>query len=343
MSEKTAEDGKREFIDNVGSMQHVHSECSGLMSPIYDRFGVMEREDVPEWLARYVPGRAAPLSKFFSSRVVYYPGSRMDASAIAVFGLSGGAHCFLMVDYLMPESEIEEVLRDGWIDGYEVVSSVPVSRNRLFRAVPPSCHLTSEEQSDAAVRSRMFNPIAPYARFVVLQRIGGDERERFAVLFLCADGIATFDSVFCSKRAKNFFGMFLIDHGFGCNCDKFGHGGLMEKPAIRTGTFPEYIFAIVGSGCMWPGYEGLGEGISEGFYAKAGMDAKDKVTVCPMYVCGDQHRTMFFICGEEGEMDHGKCYGSVEELFAACKEQGVGIANLDEVMRFAGVTSRLRE
>ena len=66
--------------------------------------------------------------------------------------------------------------------------------------------------------------------------------KRIAILFLFADGIATYDALFCQSRNKTApFAVLLQDHGFGGNYDKFGRGGLMDKIARHAQIKPNYL------------------------------------------------------------------------------------------------------
>lgn len=41
-----------------------------------------QREDLPRWLARHRPGDRFVRQQFFSSRMVYYPGSGIDGHPV---------------------------------------------------------------------------------------------------------------------------------------------------------------------------------------------------------------------------------------------------------------------
>ena len=57
--------------------------------------------------------------------------------------------------------------------------------------------------------------------------------KRLAIIFLFADGIASYDALFCQSRNKcEPFGVLLQDHGFGGNYDKFGMGGINGKNSL---------------------------------------------------------------------------------------------------------------
>lgn len=223
-------------------------------------------ERVPAWLERYTGYSRSVLAEFFRSRMVYYPGARFDLDPLHVFGRSGSAHCFVLADYLMPDDELVEHLREEGFEGYHVYDSVLVSEQDMFAVVPPGrFHLQGEELETFAQESRRFDPIPPFARFVVFERDENRSEEtgprRLAVLFLAADGIATYDVMFASRPQADFFAILIQDHGFGCNWDHFGRGGFCEKIANRSGVYPPFILQYCCDEAfeLWDGYERVAE------------------------------------------------------------------------------------
>lgn len=218
-------------------------------------------EATPAWLKSYSKGQALPLAEFLHSRIVYYPGSAWDWHPIEVFGGSCSAHCFIYVDYLQPEDEVIGHLQgeDGLV-GYHVLESVRISEAELRRVTPWRRHfLTPEELRRAAEGTRDFrrdDAPAPYARLVVLERDSGraEGAERLAVLFLGADGHATFETVFANGNAPDLFGFLLQEHGYGGNYDRWGSGGLCEKIMQRSNVFPRVILSEA-EDWIYDGYE----------------------------------------------------------------------------------------
>lgn len=100
-----------------------------------------------------------------------------------------------------------------------------------------------------------------YALFVLLQRDEelGEQHgaERLAVIFLGADGVATYDALFCQRDSgPPLFILVLQDHGFGGNYTRFGKGGLLHQIATRTSTFPDHIMVAKDTE-VWDGHEPL--------------------------------------------------------------------------------------
>lgn len=216
-------------------------------------------EELPPWLRNYRKGQETPLAQFLRSRIVFYPGSAWDWHPIKVFGDSCSAHCFIYVDYLQPEDEVIGNLQGEYgLEGYHILDSVRISEAELRRAISWNRHyLTLEEQRRANEGTRWFrrdNAPAPYARLVVLERDPGrsEGAERMAVLFLGADGHATFEAVFANGNAPNLFGFLLQEHGFGGNYDKWGKDGICDAIMLRSGVFPKFVLA--GSDDVYDGY-----------------------------------------------------------------------------------------
>ena len=222
-------------------------------------------EATPVWLKSYSKGQATPLAEFLNSRIVFYPGSAWDWHPIEVFGGSCSAHCFIYVDYLIPEDEVIGRLQGEYgLDGYHILDSIQISEAELRRAVPWRPHfLKPEERQRAAEGARGFRGAdapAPYARLVVLERDSdrSEGADRLAVLFLGADGHATFEAIFANGNATDLFGFLLQEHGFGCNYDRWGRDGLCDKIMKRSNVFPRFVLcdntSVYGNN-IYDGYE----------------------------------------------------------------------------------------
>ena len=206
-------------------------------------------EATPAWLKSYSKGQTTPLAEFLHSRIVYYPGSAWDWHPIEVFGGSCSAHCFIYVDYIQPEAEVVDHLQGEYgLEGYQILDSVPISEAELQRAIPWKKHYLNPNELHRAAEATQGmrngrDQFVPYARLVVLERKADwhEGAERIAVLFLGADGHATFEAVFANRNATNLFGFLLQEHGFGGNYDRWGKGGLCDKIMQRSKVFPKFV------------------------------------------------------------------------------------------------------
>ena len=213
------------------------------------------REDVPEWLKAYQPGKSRPIADFLNSRIVYYPGSGFDGDPVEVFGASHSAHCFVYADYWLSEDNVRAELRAHGFRGYDILDEVSFSGLEVMSAAPWRQHCLSEEEQRSAARGtaamRAHTHPEPYALLVILARKPSFDDshgpERLAILFLGADGIATYEAVFANGNVPQFFGFLLQDHGFGGNYSRFGRGGLLEKIMVRSGVYPHFVLTMYDS------------------------------------------------------------------------------------------------
>lgn len=217
------------------------------------------REEMPDWLKMEKEWRSFPREAFFGSRVVYYPGSGTDGHPVRVFGSTYAAHCFVYVDYRVTRAELERELGDDRdrFRGYRTVSRLSVREDEL---VPQGwkAHIELSE-AKRALRNHFARVLrSPYGFMDILEREEGLEEEhgpkRLAALFLGADGIASYDALFCQENGIPApFAALLHDHGFGGNYDKFGCDGLMEGVAIRCNVFPKWLL-VAENTKAWGGY-----------------------------------------------------------------------------------------
>ena len=192
------------------------------------------RERIPAWLDRFTDGDPFPLQEFFSSRVVYYPGSGTDGHPVKLFGSTHSAHTFVYVDYGLNQARVEEELSSEFegrnFRGYHTLSRLHLQEGDLCPGL---------WNAPYRYPSGNFAIAPPYGFLEILERsptLGDDHGAlRLAILFLGVDGIAAFDALFCQGNfRKDQLIVVLQDHGFGGNYDRFGRGGLMELAATRN-------------------------------------------------------------------------------------------------------------
>ena len=215
-------------------------------------------EAVPDWLADHVPGKPIDMKAVLNSRTLFYPGSGDDGQPLATFNRAQCVHVFLYVDYWLTKEELEEQLAEAGFHGYHQIDQIELGENDLtpkgWRA-----HINPGEIDQEWMR-RLAGRVAPYCIMKIFERNDdADESvgsKRFAVIFLCGDGIASYDAVYGNKNAEAPFALVLQDHGFGGNYASFGDGGLLEKVAQRAGVFPKLILGAIHCGTeMWDGFK----------------------------------------------------------------------------------------
>ena len=214
------------------------------------------REEIPFWIREFKSSDLFDPQAFFASRVVFYPGCGSDGHAVKLFNSSGAAHCYLMVDYGVSENALEENLNSHGFIGYKIIHDSPLKQADFNNRWQP--HLQLDESQRHSLR-HFAKPILPFGRFLVFERLAefGPEHgaERFAVVFLCADGIATYDALFCQPDSPPApYCVLIHDHGFGGNYNRFGRGGLLERLHLEHArSAPEWL--LVHGDAAWRGYE----------------------------------------------------------------------------------------
>jgi hypothetical protein len=219
---------------------------------------MMINESLPQWLHDISAADTFPRQQFFASPMLYYPGSGADGSPIAFFNQRKSLHCAVYADYGIALPALKALLEDPvkGFRGYEMLLQQELHERDLVPAgwLP---HVDVGARSHAP-RYRNESMGQPYGFFVVLQREEGfgpeHGAERLALLFLGADGIATYDALWCqAKRPEPPKIVVIQDHGFGGNYDRFGNGGLLHKIASEAGALPQYLF-VADDSEPWDGY-----------------------------------------------------------------------------------------
>jgi len=215
----------------------------------------MRPERLPAWLADHQPGNRAPVTEFFKSRVVYYPGAGKDGSAVKFFASRRLAHAFVYADYGLGRPELERALRRGF-RGYTRFDRIEL-READLAPNGVRYHLGDFAPDETRADNRPARLLFGFIEIFERETDYGDDHGpfRFAVLFMHFDGHAAYDALFAQPRQKPPFAVVLQDHGFGGNHSRFGDGGLMHRIASRTRRYPRYLWCAQ-RGCTraWPGY-----------------------------------------------------------------------------------------
>lgn len=218
-----------------------------------------QHEDLPSWLGRFNPGDPFPREQFFGSRVVYYPGSGTDGHPVKVFGSTHSAHCFVYADYGVTQTALERGLGDPryGFRGYHRLARLQLRESDLI----PQGWTAHVNPAEVPPNRHMFATVAaaPFGFLEVLEREPelGDAHgaSRLAILFLGADGVATYDALFCQRDSVSApFALVLQDHGFGGNYDRFGSAGLLERISKRCEAVPQWLL-VAEYTRQWDGFE----------------------------------------------------------------------------------------
>ena len=213
-------------------------------------------EAMPDWLQRFQPGDSLPRQQFLASRIVFYPGSGTDGHPVKVFGSTHSAHCFVYADYGLGRAAVEAELEHPThrFRGYRTLHRFDLNERDLSpRGWTPHVDRTEVQQDH-----NRFTTTPPFGFLEVLQReqnLDDDHgAERLAILFLGADGIATYDALFCQEDSVSPpFALVLQDHGFGGNYDCFGGDGLLDRVARRCNVIPQWLL-VAKNTYPWRGF-----------------------------------------------------------------------------------------
>lgn len=212
-------------------------------------------EDLPSWMENFTESSPFPLDIFFKSRVVLYPGSGTDGHVVELFAGTHNAHTFIYTDYFEKQENIEEAIDDDrrGFHGYTTV----VRKQLTIKDLVPNGwtqHLPPVDYS------KFVDKTARYGFLEILERNENKDdahgAKRFAVLFLGADAVATFDALFCQVNKRIPHCVVAQDHGFGLLYTSFGREGNLHKLAVEFNIKPQYL--LVGSNTTpWEGYKSI--------------------------------------------------------------------------------------
>ena len=215
-------------------------------------------EEMPKWLADYRTGGKVAFSDFISGRVGYYPGSYFDGCLIETANKAHCVHSFLYVDYGVTREQVEEELsKKDAIRGYHSIGRVEWSHKDLM---PQGDYQLPYELLTRVKDPGMFiaKNVQPFCIMEIYERNQDKDElwgaERIAVTYLFADGIATYYQLFVMQYEKAPWLFLLQDHGFGCNYDSFGKGGLLHDIISNYKLLPDFVISGDSDANMWNGY-----------------------------------------------------------------------------------------
>ena len=216
------------------------------------------REETPEWIGKYLCGEQITFSDIMSSRVGYYPGSGFDGTLMKLGNKAHSVHSFLYVDYLLKRRELlDHIAQKDSILGYHPIGKIEWHERDLMP--------NGQYPLDFDIKPKHGMPYTfvnkdetPYCFSVIMERNAdkGDTwgAAHFVVTFLYADGIATYYQLFVKEYSKSPWLFLLQDHGFGCNYDCFGRGGILDKIIRENHCYPQFVICASNTH-IWNGYE----------------------------------------------------------------------------------------
>lgn len=210
---------------------------------------------VPEWLVQMTPERMVedpfPLHDLLSGSL-YYPSSSFDGDPVAYLG--GNQHSFVYVDYGEERRGLLAALEEPGFLGYRVLCHRPVLQSEL----------TPRGWAPVIPQGRVRRPPhgwvrPPFCEWVILER-NADLPDahgpyRFSLLFLCADGVATFQALYVGNAvAPRTVAIIQPGHGmFGGNWTNFtdSEGPLAEAVLGNPAGQPDFLLYGGAGGPHW--------------------------------------------------------------------------------------------
>lgn len=217
-----------------------------------------DREDLPSWLKEYASGKEINMKDILSSRILYNPGAGLEGAPIRVFNKAHAVHMYVYVDYGFTRDVIDEMLSEGAFLGYHLIGEEDISESEL---APHSFsyHLTRDELSEIEQEYRNAN-VPTQNSFCMLKiyerdaDFGEDHgAERFAVLYIGGDAIATYDVLFGNTDRYPYVCV-IQNYGFDGSYSPFCAGSYLERIAVRSHRMPKYLLCGAYCNC-WDGYE----------------------------------------------------------------------------------------
>lgn len=200
----------------------------------------------PEWLmkltAETMLNEPFPLYQVLKDSL-YYPGAGTDGKPVK--WLAGNTYSFVYTDYLVSRSRFLDELNDehSGFRGYHVVGIRDMSMKELIpNGWTPT--LSSRHAGNPSRWSEHFPE--PFGIWTILERLSDYSSEhgpeRFSLLYLCAEGVASYQALYNSNRVKPKI-LFLIQHGFGCNWTNFEdpEGIFAQSLAANSAGMPDWL------------------------------------------------------------------------------------------------------
>jgi len=208
----------------------------------------MPQMEPPAWLMNLTPEAIAkdplPLREMLHDSL-YYPGAGSDGKPVKWF--AGNIYSFVYSDYAASRHRYLCDLshtRRGF-RGYRVMAKRALTMPELapngWKSLPGSdvwSHIWGNTWRDGVA-----NPFGIWAVMERLANYSADHGpERFSLLYLCSEGVATYKELYSNNRLKPKV-FFLIHHSFGCNWTRFEDPSDSLARCVRANPagIPDYL------------------------------------------------------------------------------------------------------
>ena len=202
---------------------------------------ILPKQEMPNWLNDINENSAFNIKEILD-KSIYYPASDTDGWIFEA--LAGTGYSFIYVDPNVKHDDLKKKL--GLVAGYDLILSREIHKEQLcFNSYIPvlPIPLIDEDPTDL----RLWEHITPYAHWAIFQRRPqtnhGHGPERFSLLFISGEGVATYQAIYFSNKCRP-MGIVLRGYsGFAGNWTKFEkQNGIFERTVMSNPAgFPDYL------------------------------------------------------------------------------------------------------
>lgn len=199
-------------------------------------------QEAPQWLMDINQDSRFEINKVLHESI-YYPASATDGSIFE--GLGGAGYSFVYADPNIKQSTLLQRLE--LVAGYDIVLSRELLKEQLcFNKYTPVLPIPMVDEEPQ--RLDLWSEVIPYAHWAVFQRRARTNPEhgpeRFSLLFIAGEGVATYQALYYSNFARPMAIVFRNASGFSGNWTKFERqNGIFERAVMANPAgFPDYLF-----------------------------------------------------------------------------------------------------
>ncbi len=177
---------------------------------------------------------------------LYYPSCGSDGTPVKYF--TGNVYSFIYVDYGISKNKLIEDINKNGFCGYHIIHNQSLTEKDL---TPNGFNIHIPLERDES----SFNPNflkgwikEPFCEWYIFERdVNKDEKirpKRFSFLFLCAEGVASYQALYLSNKIKpRIIAIIQPGHGFGGNWTNFKDREKIFAKSVfyNVDLLPEYI------------------------------------------------------------------------------------------------------
>lgn len=228
---------------------------------------MIETIQMPEWLSK---NTFEFNIKSILNDSLYYPSAYFDG--VPVKYLMGNIFSFIYVDYGVSKEQFLTEINNNGFNGYKIIHSQSIDQKELtpngWSAYLPPDH--NENHSPQQYNGDWIKD--PFCEWIIFER--EDEKDdshnpkRFSLLYLCADGAATYQAIYLSNDCKpKIIAIIRPGTGFGCNWTDFTDRKKIFARSVfsNTNLLPNYIISNLSCDAFnWAEYKEIDKILNNG-------------------------------------------------------------------------------